>query len=165
MSMTGFDHAVAWREFRTLASRPSGDEDAFIRAHKRVTYAYSGSGDSYSMTGVRGSIRVSRSESWVVRGHQTPHLLRHEQGHFDITAIALREEHDRTSTLTGSSAGDLSSQYQAIRAEINTKLAAVNKRYDTQTGHSTDEGAQRRWLAAIASTKRDAHGTLDDLPS
>lgn len=165
MAMTGFNHSVTWGEFRTVGSRPSGSEDAYIKADKSVTYSYSTSGSGASVTSVNGSIRVNRAESWKVRGRESSSLLKHEQGHFDITALGMREEYDRTASLTGSSPGDLRTQYEAINRDVNTKVAAANRRYDRQTDHSRNAAAQRRWNTAIANAKRSSTGTVDDLPS
>ena len=165
MAMTGFSHSVTWPEFRKVATRPSRvPEDAFIKANKSVDYTWSRSGGSYTVGTVTGTIAVSPAESWVVRGHETAGLLAHEQGHFDITALGMREEHDRTSALTGTSEADLDSQYQTILREINAKVRTTNERYDTQTAHGRNAAAQARWQTAIRTAKGRAGGTIADLP-
>lgn len=165
MTMTGFSHAVRWREFRAVRSRQGRiSEDAFIKARKRVSYDFSGSRGSYRVTGVRAGIVVNRSQSWVVRGGQNADLLRHEQGHFDITALGMREEANRVSALTGRSGRDITRQVDAIRREINRKIAAANRRYDTRTNHSDNRTAQRTWLASIRRAKSRPEGTIDSLP-
>jgi hypothetical protein len=165
MTMTGFNHSVTWREFRTVRSRQGRvAEDAFIKARKWVTYDYSGSRGNYRVTGVRAGIVVNRSRSWVVRGAQTAELLRHEQGHFDITALGMREEANRIGALTGRNGRDLTRQANTIRREINRKIASANRRYDARTNHSANTAAQRTWLASIRRAKSRADGTIDSLP-
>ena len=110
-------------------------------------------------------MRANRGQSWVVQGHATARLLKHEQGHFDVSALGMREEHDRTRSLTGTSASDLESKYEVIRTEVNGKIRTANRRYDTQTRHSLDTAAQNRWNASIAAAKSSSTGTIDDLPS
>ena len=102
MAITGFRHAVTWRQFRPVRARPGrAAEDAFIKAKKNVSYDYAGSGRSYRVTAVRARIWVQSSECWVVEGTETAYLLRHEQGHFDITALGMREEATRVGRVTG----------------------------------------------------------------
>ena len=166
MSMTGFDHEVAWREFQEVGTRPGGEsEDAYIKADKNVDYDFSGTGTNWRVTDVRATIEVNQVESWVVQGEETDELLEHEQGHFDITALGMREEANRTSSLTGSSATDINSKYEQIREEINRKIDDANRRYDTRTEHGNNEPAQRRWLRSIHAAKARDDGTLDDLPA
>ncbi len=165
MTMTGFNHSVTWREFRTVPTRQGRvSEDAYIKANKRVSYDFSGSGRSYRVTGVTAEIVVNRSQSWVVRGGQNADLLRHEQGHFDITALGMREEANRIAALTGRNGRDLTRQANAIRREINRKIAAANRRYDARTNHSSNRAAQQRWSASIRNAKSRPDGTINSLP-
>ena len=165
MTMTGFNHSVTWRAFREVRSRPGRvSEDAFIKADKRVRFDFSGSRGSYSVTASRAGIVVNRSQSWVVRGGQNADLLIHEQGHFDITALGMREEANRVSAVTGRSGGDIRRQVNAIRREVNRKIAAVNRRYDARTNHGANRTAQRTWLASIRRAKSRPDGTIDNLP-
>ena len=39
-----------------------------------------------------------------------------------------------------------------------------NTRYDSQTVHGTNASSQRTWTSRFQSAKRDANGTLADLP-
>ena len=165
MTMTGFNHSVTWREFRTVPSRRGRvSEDAFIKARKRVTYEFSGPRGNYRVTAVRAGIVVDRSRSWVVRGGQNADLLRHEQGHFDITALGMREEANRIGALAGRNGRNIKRQADTIRREINRKIAAANRRYDARTNHSRNTTAQQRWSANIRSAKLRPDGTLDNLP-
>jgi hypothetical protein len=166
MSMEGFEHQVAWREFREVQSRPArATEDAFVKARKQVDYDFSGSGRNWRVTGVRASIVVNGAESWVVPTAKNNDLLRHEQGHFDITALGMREEAQRTAELTGRNQGDLRGQYEELREEINRKIARANARYDARTEHSGNATAQQRWNQSIRAAKARDDGTIDDLPA
>jgi len=165
MAMTGFNHSVAWGEFRKVTTRPARvSEDAYIKSNKRVNYTWTSSGDTYTIDTVTGTVAVSRAESWVVQGRETTVLLAHEQGHFDITALGMREEHDRFASLTGTSGADLDRQCTAIRADVNARIAATDIRYDAQTSHSTNAPAQTRWQTAIRTAKGRPGGTIADLP-
>jgi len=165
VGMNGFEHGVTWEEFQRVAERPGGEaEDALVRAEKNVDYDFAGGGSDWQVTAVRARIAVNQADSWVVQAKQTDPLLEHEQGHFDITALGMREEANRTDTLVGTSENDLRSQYEEIREEINLSISQANQRYDTRTDHGSNEAAQRRWVASIRAAKRDADGTIDALP-
>jgi hypothetical protein len=165
VTMSGFDHNVSWSEFQRVATRPDrGAEDARIKARKHISYDFGGPTGSYRVTAVRAMIAVNEAESWVVIGKATDELLAHEQAHFDITALGMREEAQRVSSLAGSNQRDLESQYAQIRQEINAKIAAANARYDTRTDHGNNKPAQRRWLSSIQSAKGREDGTIDNLP-
>jgi hypothetical protein len=165
VTMTGFEHRVAWREFQRVATRPDrGTEDAYIKAGKHVSYDFGGPTGSFRVTAVRATIAVNQAESWVVNGKATDELLAHEQAHFDMTALGMREEAQRVSSLTGRNQQDLTSQYAQIRDEINAKIAAANARYDTRTDHGDNKPAQRRWLRSIQAAKARDDGTIDNLP-
>lgn len=76
MTMTGFNHSVTWGDLRTVPSRRARvPEDAFIKADRRVSYDFSGTGRSYRITGVTAEIVVNRSRSWVVQGRQDTNML------------------------------------------------------------------------------------------
>jgi len=110
------------------------------------------------------TITVSRSESWVVRGQQSADLLRHEQGHYDITALGAREVHDRSSTLTSAQCPEINREVQQIEGDVQTRINQANRRYDTQTNHGANATVQQRWNTSIRNAMNKNNGTLADLP-
>lgn len=165
MTMTGFEHQVTWQEFSRLAERPNrAGEDAFIRAATHIDYDYEGVRGNYAVSAVRARIWVDEAESWVVQSKRTDALRAHEQGHFDITALGLREEANLVDSITGSGAGDIRRQRREIRRQIQRRINEANQRYDTRTEHSRNPTVQQRWLRSISAAKGNNEGTLDDLP-
>jgi len=163
--MTGFDHAVAWREFSRFAERQDrAAEDAFIRAATHIEYEFEGTRRNYAVTTVAARIWVDQAESWVVQGSETDALLAHEQGHFDITALGLREEANLVDALTGRGAADIQRQRRRIRRRMQRRINEANQRYDARTEHSRNAAVQRRWLRSIATLKGRDDGTIDELP-
>ncbi|MBK9523243.1 MAG: DUF922 domain-containing protein [Bacteroidetes bacterium] len=117
------------------------------------------------MTNIVVPIVMNKQDSWVVRAQQSETLRRHEQGHFDITAIGAREIHDRMQFITASSAGELASQ-KLIRLarEVQTIINDTNIRYDEETDHGTIVSKQNAWESNIAKVKLETSGILSDLP-
>jgi len=167
VELIGFDHEVKWNEFEPKSPKVKPAEAAYIYAKFQVRYGYSyqdGGEGKHWVTWVRATATVE-PESWVIQGMKDDELLRHEQGHFDIVALAMREAANLTSAITGTSADDLEAQKTAITEKFEKKMKAVSTRYDAQTDHSRKEAAQRRWLRSIRKAKKKKKkGTLSDLP-
>jgi predicted secreted Zn-dependent protease len=167
MALTGFNHNVRWNEFRTRGTRPAGvNEDAQI---KTTTVAggfrwHQRSGEDCHVTNVDIGLSVDRSRTWVVTGHQSDDLLRHEQGHYDITALGTRELYNRVLQLTAPECSDLSERVQQIQAEIQAEIDEVDDRYDDRTSHGNTASVQQTWEARIRAAKQDPDGTLASLP-
>ena len=104
MALTGFSHRVVWKEFRSV-DEPDGDgEQAFCQARFGISYGYNCTGGTCSTRNVVVNVRMDQTASWAVRGAsvRTAALLRHEQGHFDITALGARDAERQIRAITGS---------------------------------------------------------------
>ncbi|MEJ7913216.1 MAG: DUF922 domain-containing protein [Chitinophagaceae bacterium] len=100
--------------------------------------------DSVPLDGFVVRLELDAKKSWVKKGKQTPALLKHEQGHFDIGRLAQMELVD---ILKGTKV--LPSQLSATVGKIfNTTLAKYNRmgiQYDAETNHSIKQAEQDRW--------------------
>jgi predicted secreted Zn-dependent protease len=165
MSITKFNHNVQWNEFTEKNQRPNNtQEDAYICATFRYSYnTQSPPKQACHVTAVNISITVSRAESWVIRGQQNAILLRHEQGHYDITALGAREIHDRIFALSATQCSTINSQAQQIEREVQRLITQTNTRYDNQTNHGSNAAAQQRWESSPRNAKQNANGKLSDL--
>lgn len=166
VKLIGFNHEVKWNEFEPKSPKAKPAEAAYIYAKFQVRYGYSyqdGGEGKHWVTWVRATATVE-PESWVIQGMKDDELLRHEQGHFDIVALAMREAANLTSKLKGKSFDDLEEQKGAITERFEKKMKAVSERYDDRTNHSVKKAVQRRWLRSIRKAKRKKSGTLSDLP-
>ena len=166
MALTGFNHTVKWNEFRVLNQRPSGEtEDAYLKTRYDYNFDYAESpGQNCRVTSATVTIRVDRSESWVVRGQQSTSLLNHEQGHYNITALGARALYNQILHLTMPSCQGILSQVRILSDQIQRQIDRVNARYDQRTNHGTNASAQRTWNSSIQSAMRSAGGTLANLP-
>ena len=84
-------------------------------------------------------------------------LLAHEQGHYDIYALILRDYFYELQTLTGryyDSQADLVSRLTALKETYLDRMAEMQKLYDTDTEHSLDGAEQKAWLRAIRSATK-----------
>jgi hypothetical protein len=99
-------------------------------------------------------------ESWWKPEGDDPYLLRHEQGHFDITKIAecrLEQEADDLAERLeatgdgGEEAGRrVQEQFDRYLREAFSALEERQSRYDRETDYSRDREEQERWNRMIA---------------
>ena len=167
MALSGFNHSVQWNEFRTVDRRPGGvPEDAHMTSgastFQPIPARITGT-QNCRVASAKCVIAVIRSGTWVVRGRQSADLLRHEQGHYEITALGTRNLYNQVLRLTAP-CRSLNREVQSLQRQTNTLIAQTNIRYDLQTNHGNNATVQRTWDARIRSAMQSANGTLADLP-
>jgi predicted secreted Zn-dependent protease len=166
MAINNFDHEVAWSEFRTVSSRPSGvKEDAEIKANSAVTYRTRRRGNAVSIVDATVNIVTVTEESWVVSDKKTDILRKHEQGHYDITALGTREFYTQLLLLTADSTNALAVNITTLKEQFQGKIDTCNSRYDKQTNHGNITSQQDIWNQKIAAAKVNPVGVINDLPS
>jgi hypothetical protein len=105
--------------------------------------------------------------SWVIRSEESPRLLQHEQGHFDVAAIFAaqldtRLHHDLQATVgqlavdqptedlaAGAIKTRMASIADSAQQEIFTAFEKEQTQYDAETNHGLDGAAQDRWTAQL----------------
>ncbi len=99
---------------------------------------------------------VDESRSWWAKPCDDPSLLRHEQGHFDITELRVRELNQlKSKSLRRLKVRGLSAD--AVEDTLHRKLTnhmhrenealirGEQARYDAETQHGGDRAQQQRW--------------------
>lgn len=166
MPLNNFDRLITWAEFTTVFSRPSGvNEDAKITADSTVRYRIRRRGNAISIVDARVTIVTTTVESWVVSNKKTDWLLKHEQGHYDITALGTRALYNELPTLTADSTRELEVKKTALTQKYQNKIDTCNSKYDNLTNHGLNNAVQDTWNLQIATAKTNISGTIDDLPS
>lgn len=166
MALNNFDHLVGWPEFTSVPSRPAGvQEDAEIKVNSAVGYRTRRRGNAISIVDATVNIVTVTAESWVVSDKKTDPLLKHEQGHYDVTALGTREFYNELLTLAADSPHALGVKIAALKEQYQQKIDACNIRYDTQTNHSLNTAVQDTWNRQIATAKANPAGVINDLPS
>lgn len=166
MPVNNFDHLIEWVEFTTATLRPSGkNEDAEIKVNSTVGYRTRKRGNEVSIVDATVNIITVTEDSWVVSDKKTDLLRKHEQGHYDITALATRELYNKLLLLTANSPNALDVKINTLKGQYQHKIDACNLLYDTQTNHFLNTSVQDIWDQKIASAKVNPAGTINDLPS
>ncbi len=167
MALSGFKHSVKWREFRSVNQRPVGgkeDAEIIIRVLRFTFRTNQPRGQNCRVTGAVVSIVVNRSGSWVVRSQKNADLLRHEQGHYNITALGTRDLYNQVLGLTAARCPDINRHALRLRQQVQTQINQTNRRYDARTSNGNKATSQRAWDRSIRSAMLNANGTLANLP-
>lgn len=116
--------------------------------------ANTSSGFNYSASMEGDSMRIALptifnpKESWVKKKQKSPHLLQHEQLHFDITELYVREM--RKAILTGNySLKTFNKSVSKILKKYSKESNRCQRKYDQETNHSILIDQQHKWNMTI----------------
>lgn len=116
---------------------------------------------SYSMKGIQAgkdSVQIAKFEavlnfnpslSWVKTEHETTELLKHEQVHFDIGKLCLKEFIAEYKKLV-LEPKNYSSQIRVLFNQVLDKYKAMQLLYDQETNHSQNMEQQIKWNAFVS---------------
>ncbi len=158
--LAGYPRELTWVDFDERAVSPNPPFAALTDT------AWSWSADippradangRWSLLNVRVTVDLRSMGSWVVTGQKTDALLRHEQGHFDITGLLARDFHSDVTALAETSRAALNTRrgqlVDALRRDINRVQGFRDQRtglrveglYDHETEHGVNILAQNKW--------------------
>lgn len=166
MPLIGFNHSLHWSEFQVVDQCPQGAaKDAEVILSTNIVWqtATQHSGDCH-VVGIKASIQVDHKHSWVVKGKKGIYLRHHEQGHYDIVAIGMREMYDQIMALIKTRCEDINQEARRIQQQVQQLMDSTRQRYASQTQHGANRAVQQAWEAQIKSTKLRDDGVLADLP-
>jgi hypothetical protein len=146
---------LAWNLFRPVGSIQGTDEEAQINPeispvpnlHPQRTPA-----GKFKLPSFTISVTVNRQETMVIRtARQTPELLKHEQGHYDLLVLVARALAREYESLEADSVQDLGQLVATAQSTHDARAQAVDALYDKETDHSRNRSGQQRWDLAIAA--------------
>lgn len=184
--LSGFPQVLSWAHFRTVPSSASPPHQAqSASAFSMGAWQVALEKGTYRVRGFRINVSVNTAASWSVSAaRNNAALLRHEQGHYDITGLVARD--------LASSLLDLSLDEQVVAAlkdsgtsrtdhmryaqrEFQKSVDAYGRQarellgrlqtnpatrsdgiYDRQTQHGLNQAAQTMWDNRLASLKRSS---------
>lgn len=170
------EQPLTWDDFDGPVPR-GADEARVASTTSSIAWSYeyeirwSGEKCDFSIVRLDSVARFHRDSSWVRRGHRTPEVLEHEQGHFDIAQLYDEKFRETTRKLVGSSQECVGqSQRRATRnaeRQIARLVGAIydevwrqyelrQEAYDRETNHGIDREAQADWTQEIAGSLRSA---------
>lgn len=102
------------------------------------------SSDSIYFKNIEVILNFDHQKSWVKKDMMTDALLEHEQGHFNIGLMCVREF-----LTTIKSTKFIKAQYSArlkqIFQVVSNKYRQMHTQYDAETNHSINRTAQEKW--------------------
>ncbi|OOG55636.1 hypothetical protein [Rhodanobacter sp. C03] len=171
-NITGQNLRLHWTDFigHVPQNRPA-NQVAFTSASYSINF---GIAQAYASIGMRVpnaqndlgfvvsnlqiKVTLNRHLMWSVTSAQTPELLAHEQGHYDIVALTMSDLFNDllsppTVMATENDVRDFARALQteaARRIDAMESSAAGDGLYDQQTNHSLNQPLQAHWDSAFA---------------
>jgi hypothetical protein len=148
VQMSGWPKSISWADFTELGARPPGEnEDAQIHSEvdQPSQVSVTREGGVFRVSSLTVEIRVVAEDNWVVTSQKSNDLLSHEQGHYDLTGLLGRDMGNEIVAARGRSTDDLQAKVTRIIQTYRQRAKAWTERYDTETDHSRNRAAQKRW--------------------
>ncbi len=105
---------------------------------------------SLKKAGDKGQLNIAvycyftKNKSWVKPSAKTGYILKHEQGHFDISYLAAQLFIQKAKMLSNDAIAcnkSLPDMYNSVIVQMNK----MQNDYDTQTRNGRDEASQEKW--------------------
>ncbi|HWA57847.1 MAG TPA: DUF922 domain-containing protein [Gemmatimonadales bacterium] len=159
-TLTGRDKTLTWADFGTPVPKPApGAGQTAVAAHTEVkypvTYGWTSKGKSFSLAdNVTVAIQLDKGKTWVAdwvfkQSQQfQDDLLKHEQGHYDISALLARDMFIEIMQLKGQTFASSSALDQAVKKIVDAhRSQKVHDKYDlaSETNHGLNATQQKAW--------------------
>jgi hypothetical protein len=175
LALQGFNYKIKWsKDFTTRSNPPAGKEDlvAFTvatansvgnpQAHKKDDGKYYIKPSTLTV-----QIKMNKSQSWVLSDSKTEKLLKHEQMHYNISALGGRDLERGLLALSANSVEELLRKRDELNAKIQKLIDKTNDEYDNKILWGTDHGRtglhQEFWEMHLAKLMNDPKGELKSI--
>ena len=174
MTMQGFKYTLSWgTDFTEVDNAPEGFSDRSARTKatanldpKLTARRDSKDSDYYFVPDtVIVNVKAVKTESWVVKDLKSDKLLKHEQLHYNISALGGRDLERKILALRDPVGQKLIEKKEALGKEIQTLIDKVNKAYDDAgkgTNHGKKDTEQSTWEIHINSLMNNTAAELKE---
>jgi predicted secreted Zn-dependent protease len=120
----------------------------------------------FSLPNLTLTVGLDSSQTLVVStARKTADLLKHEQGHFDITVLTVRALARELEQIKADSIPALGRHVGAAVSKHQQRANMIEDKYDKETKNSRDQDAQKNWNQVIdAAMKGSGVTILQGLP-
>jgi hypothetical protein len=135
---------LIWSDFAGKQDKES-TKDAYT--YWNITYGHQGAvfkGDTVVFKELKVKLELNSRESWRKKEKESPELLKHEQGHFDIGRLFATELQQAFATEVFLRK-DSQPRLQKIFSEALKKYTDLGLKYDKETDHSKNKPEQQKW--------------------
>lgn len=139
--------ALGWNDFKGRARRNTGEPSAVTDTGFRAQLECRG-----GTLDIRVEAEFYMSSSWVIPGRKSVELLRHEQGHFDMTELYARKMRKaiRDARIGCEDERQAEAAGKRIFDRLDQEWEKAEKGYDAETRDGTDLLRQRLSSEKIA---------------
>jgi hypothetical protein len=157
-TLSGVPRTLKWTDFQAMTTAPGGVPFAAetVTTHKITgvnPMKVEASRDEFLL--LANSITVSVTlapSSWRLTSVDNDQwLLRHEQGHYDVYALMVRDWFTDVVAMIPQpwTKADLTEQMSSLQETYFDRIPSIQKAYDDDTGHSRNGEDQWEWWSAI----------------
>lgn len=138
---------IVWKDFK---GKPNSNSDAAAQTASGISFGFSIGKTGGRITDFTTTVECLfyPSESWYKPNVASPHILKHEQVHFDITELHARKFRQHITSVKPSTR--LKEQLNALYKSISKDSYLMQKKYDEETNHSINKQQQAAWNIFIA---------------
>lgn len=142
---------LAWKDFR---GKPKVSTNAAALTASGVSFGFSIGKTGKKITDFNTNVECVfyPTESWYKDEDANPHILRHEQIHFDITELFTRKFRQQISELRASP--KIKNQLNSLYKAISKASSKMQNLYDEETNHSINKVQQKKWDDYIVAELR-----------
>ena len=174
MTMQGFKYTLSWStDFTDVDNAPEGFSDRSARTKASVTLnqamvARRDSKESdyyFAPDTVIVTVKAVQAESWVVKDLKSDKLLKHEQVHYNISALGGRDLERKLKALRDPVGQELINKKVALGKEMQDLIDKVNKAYDDSvkgTNHGKKDTEQSNWEIHINNLMNNSDAELKE---
>lgn len=175
MAVQGFKYSLSWEtDFTEVDSAPAGftDRSARTKASIALDPSLKGRKDAstseyyFDESSIKVSVKAVKADSWVVKGLQSDKLLKHEQMHYNISALGGRDLERKLKNLRDATVNGLIKKKEDLGKEIQTLIDKVNKDYDDAllgTNHGMKATEQSKWELHLSNLMNSETAELKSL--
>ncbi len=176
MSLHGFRHTLSWSQDFTQRNSPPPDQDHLVAFTVAPAGTFGGMEIKYNSDSelyyfraskVKVKIKMNKSESWVLKDAKTEKLRKHEQIHYNISALGGRDLERGLKNLTAATSDELVWERDKFTAENQKLVNAINNEYDNTilwgTNHGRIDMHQEVWELHINKLMNDDNAKLESI--
>ncbi len=135
---------LVWKDF---TGKPDDNSSFFALTYWTLNWKTNDirpQGDVLVVGSFEAVLELDPKHSWVKPGKESDPLLEHEQGHFDIGILCMRELIAKEKLLVLKKS-NFSEKLQGLFDEVMKKYHDMEERYDKETDHNKNAEQQQKW--------------------
>ncbi len=135
---------LQWSDFTGI---PDYSSPYFAYTVWKTNYKYTAvrfSGETALINGFEMTLILDSTKSWSKKDKKSDDLLLHEQGHFDIGLLYMKDVLKEISR-TQFTRANYQSEIRNLTARVHKKYNEMTLNYDSDTNHSKNKQQQNNW--------------------